>query len=81
MWGSHDGMGWWMVLGGMMWLLFWGTVVWLILTTARPRQSPGAAPDALDVARRRYASGEITREAFQQLQRDLTGDSTGAGGT
>lgn len=27
---------------------------------------------ALDIARRRYARGEITREQFEQLQRDLS---------
>ena len=80
MWQAHDGMGWWMLLGGIMWLLLWGSIVWLILTAVRPRGRMDVTLDALEVARRRYASGEITLETYQQLQRDLSRDPTGAGG-
>lgn len=74
MWGAHDSMGWWMVFG-MVWMaIFWGGVIWLVAWSA----SRFAARDrhdgesALDIARRRYASGEITREQFELLRRDLS---------
>jgi putative membrane protein len=73
MWGMHDGMGWWMVWGGVMMVLFWGAVIGLIVwgvsrATGGPRTN-GESP--LDIARRRYARGEITREEFERLRQDL----------
>ena len=37
--------------------------------TAEPVPQP--EDDALDIARRRYASGEITRDEYEALRRDL----------
>jgi putative membrane protein len=74
MWGMHDGMGWWMLFGGVWMLLFWGAVIWLIVwgvgqfTSGRGRRDD--AP--LEIARRRYAGGEISRDEFEQLRRDLS---------
>ena len=73
-WQMHDGMGWWMLWGGAMMVLFWGVIiggaVWLV---ARLGADRGGRRDesALDVARRRYASGELTREEFDQIRKDL----------
>lgn len=72
-WGMHDGMGWWMLWGGLMMVLFWGTVIGLIAwavtrvtgTRSNDRES------ALDIARRRYANGEINREEFERIRQDL----------
>jgi putative membrane protein len=73
MWGAHDGMGWWMVFGMIWMVVFWGAVIWAIVRAAmrigegrREREE-----SALDIARRRYAAGEITREEFDQLRKDL----------
>ena len=75
MWGAHDGMGWWMAFGMIWMVVFWGAVIWLIAwgvgQFAGGRGRDGESP--LDIARRRYASGEITREQFEQLRRDLGG--------
>jgi putative membrane protein len=32
----------------------------------------GGEPDALEIAKRRYARGEITKEQFEQLKKDLS---------
>jgi putative membrane protein len=72
MWGAHDGMGWWMVFGMAWMVVFWGVLLWLIIwgATRVGRRDGGDSP--LEVARRRYAQGEITREQFEQLRRDLS---------
>jgi putative membrane protein len=66
--------GWWMIFGGIWMVLFWGGLIALIVwgitrltrhNFSRARQSP------LDIARERYARGEITREEFEQIKSDL----------
>jgi putative membrane protein len=74
MWGAHDGMGWWMAFGMIWMIVFWGAIIWLIAWgvsqfSGRDRRE---GESALDIARRRYAGGEITREQFEQLRRDLS---------
>ena len=74
MWDGHDGMGWWMVWGGFLWIVLIGAglffAAWLAQNNGRERTgSPNETP--LEIARRRYASGEISREQFEQIRRDL----------
>lgn len=82
MWHVGDGMGWWMLWGGLMMVLFWGgiiaLIVWAIQTVTRREfsqtQSPDTSPPArtpVDIAKERYARGEISREEFEQIKRDL----------
>jgi len=53
---------------------FWGVVIgfglWLISRWVRGSDSDGNG--ALAVARDRYAKGEISREEFDRLRRDLS---------
>src|SRR3990170_3621330 len=76
--GSYGpGFGWW---GGGLMMLFWPLViggivllgVWLFQGggSARPMGS-GRDETALHILKQRYASGEITKEQFQQMRRDL----------
>jgi putative membrane protein len=72
-WG--DGFGWWMILGGLWMLLFWGLVIWLIVwgirkITESGKGSSGKSP--LDMAKERYASGEISKAEFEQIKKDLS---------
>ena len=70
MWHSGEAMGWWMLLGSLWFALFWGIVIWAVVKlTSRGDFYDQAS--ALDVARRRYARGELSREEFEQLRRDL----------
>jgi len=72
MWGMHEGMGWWMVLGSIWMVVFWAAIIWLVIRAFGQLTSGGRGDDTpLEIARRRYANGEITRDQFQQLQRDL----------
>ncbi|MFH1169245.1 MAG: SHOCT domain-containing protein [Chloroflexota bacterium] len=74
----NDGMGWWMMFGGVWMLIFWGgliaLIVWVVLKLTRGSRGGGGGGDgsALDIARQRYAKGEISREEFEQLKKDLS---------
>ncbi|MBI4187235.1 MAG: SHOCT domain-containing protein [Chloroflexi bacterium] len=72
-------MGWWMLLAGILTVLFWGGLIVLIVWAVKrmtERGSPGIGGGesrrALDIARERYARGEISREEFEQLKKDLS---------
>lgn len=71
MWGA----GMW--LGGLAMLLFWGALIVGAVLVVRllgglsldGGRSESAAP--LDILKRRYAAGEITREQYEQMRKDL----------
>ena len=75
MWYMHEGMGWWMAFGGAWMLIFWGGLIALIVwgiskLSGRGDSTPKRNP--LDVAKERYAKGEIPRGEFEQLKKDLS---------
>ena len=80
MWHDADGMGWWMLWGGLMMLLFWGglivLVVWLAQSVAGAGKSAGtpAVDSPLEIAKQRYARGELTRDEFAQIKSDLSAE-------
>jgi putative membrane protein len=78
-WGMHDGgMGWW-IFGGIWMIVFWGLIIGLIVwgvsrvtgERRRDEEVPPREPSPVDIARSRYARGEISREEFTQIRRDL----------
>ena len=75
MWDGFGGMGWgWIGLGMVHMLLFWVLVILGIVVLTRwlaggPRD--GVLPSAIDILKARYAKGEITREQFEQMKRDI----------
>ena len=87
MWGAGDGVGWWMLWGGVMMVLFWGGIVALAVWVVQSAWGDhgglrrGFAPrgdSAEEIARRRYARGEITRDEFARIIEDLHGRGAGA---
>jgi putative membrane protein len=67
-------MGWgWIGLGMVHMLLFWILVILGIVVLVRWLASgtPGGGPDPLDILKARYAKGEITKEQFEQMKRDI----------
>lgn len=64
----------WAIAGMVMMIAFWVGVVALAIWAIESFQPrPGKHGEtALDTARRRYAAGEISREEFEQMRRDLT---------
>ena len=74
MWDGFGGMGWgWIGLGMVHMLLFWVLVIlgivvlvrWLASGPPEERQRP------LEILKARYAKGEITKEQFEQMKRDI----------
>lgn len=75
------GSGGWMMSG--MWLisgLFWIAIIagvvllvkWLSERNDQGRTSNTASESPLDIKKKRYAKGEIDKEAFEQMKRDLS---------
>lgn len=72
MWGGHEGMGWWMVIGSAWFLVFWAAIIYVVSRGFHAdRGSAPKAETALEIVERRYAAGEIGREEFEVLRRDL----------
>jgi putative membrane protein len=73
-WGFTN-MGWFMGVGVLLTIVFWGAIIWLIVWGIR-KLSGGGGPSGrqnpLDIARERYARGEISREEFEQIKKDLS---------
>ncbi len=56
------------------WLLIIGGVIWLVRPLSRRSGSssmPLQSESAFDILQRRYAAGEITKEQFEEMKRDL----------
>ena len=84
-WG-HDS-GWGMMGSGMSFgwvfmpifmILFWGLVIWGVvslvrgLSGSRSSDSDSSRPDsALEVLKKRYARGEITKEEYEEKKKDI----------
>jgi putative membrane protein len=69
--------GWMMLVWAFIFIIFWAAVITLIIWAIRKFNSRTNEPassmrqNPLDIARERYAKGEITKEQFDQLKRDL----------
>ena len=68
-------------LGGGMWIgwIFWlvalGVIVWLVLNrsnTYRGQNKTNSTNESpIDILKKRYAKGEINKEQFEQMKKDL----------
>jgi putative membrane protein len=69
----HEGVGPWMVVGGVAMFLFWAGLIaltaWGVARLIRRSHSENAA---LAIARERYARGEIGKEEFDRIKKDLS---------
>lgn len=69
------GMGLWMVIAMVSWLLLLAGVVFLIVWVFqrfRPGDGSKAKESALEILKKRYARGEISREEFEEKKRDIS---------
>jgi putative membrane protein len=69
------GMGWGMGFGWMWWLVIIGIIIWGVKTLAGNSQKSYTNSEkeesALEILKKRYASGEINREKFERRKSDL----------
>ena len=82
MWFMHNfGGGWWTFGMGFLMVIFWGGLiglaVWGIIRLVRHggccvATTVTTTQNANDIARERYAKGELTKEQFEQLKKDLS---------
>jgi len=64
--------GGWMII---VWVLIIALIVWgVIALVRRGNSASGTAPkhDPLDTAKERYAKGEISKEEYEQIKKDLS---------
>jgi putative membrane protein len=58
-------------------ILFWGLIIWGIVALTRGVAWPGSiessrqTDSALEVVKRRYARGEISKEEYEEKKKDL----------
>ncbi|MCP2518833.1 SHOCT domain-containing protein [Candidatus Aminicenantes bacterium AC-335-A11] len=70
MWEGHMIFGWWMwlfwilILVGLVFLIKW------IVQQSKTTETKGGE-SALEILKKRYASGEITKEEFEEKRKDL----------
>ena len=70
-WPFGTTMGWWMLVWAV---IFWGGLIALIVWAIKKLAERGDSPskyNPLDIAKQRYAKGEISREEFEQIKKDL----------
>jgi putative membrane protein len=70
-----NGMGWWgMGIGLIIFILFWGGwfIVWAVKRANERGGSVTAGQSPLDIAKTRYAKGEINRDQFDQIKKDIS---------
>lgn len=68
------GGGYWGFFGWLFMVLFWAAVILVIVYLFRQIRGPAvpaAGETALDVLKRRYASGEITKEQFDEMKKEI----------
>lgn len=76
-WGTGIGIG-WAIFGLIMMVAFWAAIIAGIVLLVRwiagnrgQGQTQGGEPTALEILKRRYARGEISKEEFEAKKKDL----------
>ena len=72
-WDAGEGMGWWMLFGGLLTIAFWGAIIYVVVALIRRpgRTTPAGGEEPAEILKRRYARGELSREEYERMRRDL----------
>ena len=67
------GMGSGMGFGVIIMVLFWGAIILLVISliNAGTKKSEETSESALSILKKRYAKGEITREQYLEMEKEL----------
>ncbi|MEK6793048.1 MAG: SHOCT domain-containing protein [Nanoarchaeota archaeon] len=60
-----------MGFGFLFMLLFWGALIWLVITLINATQSGKKEEDPLNILKKRYALGEITKKQFEKMKKEI----------
>ncbi len=77
MWPYGYGMGWGWMAGGIMMVLFWALVIVGIVALVKAGRhrsglrEPRHAEMPMEILRRPYATGELTKEQFEAMKKDV----------
>jgi putative membrane protein len=73
MWWHHLWGSGWGIVGGVFMIILWvGLIALLAWGVVKVSKGGGESKkEPLDIARERYARGEITKEEFEQIKKDL----------
>ena len=72
MWNGFEPMGWtWMGFGLVYMVLFWILLIIGIVAIAKWLRGGGSRPSAIDILKARYANGELTRDEYERMRREL----------
>ena len=75
MYGLHNFSGWWMAAMVAFMVLIWGGLAALAVLSFRwfsKHNTTAEKQTPLDIAKERYAKGEITKEQFEKIKKDLS---------
>ena len=73
-WGN-GAIGGWGIFGMVLMVVFWIAVIVLVVWGIKrftQETTTATSKGALDIAKERYAKGEISKEEFEQIKRDLS---------
>ncbi|MGM0471443.1 MAG: SHOCT domain-containing protein [Bacillota bacterium] len=56
---------------GIFWLVIIGLVIYLVNNNSSNNQQVKSKEDPIEIARKRYAEGEITKEELQEIKAEL----------
>ena len=65
--------GFWGPFMGLFFLVLCGVVIYIVIRSMRNRDSAGVGETPLDIIKERYARGEITKDEYDRMKRDLSG--------
>ena len=72
---GHAGLGWvGLLLGAVFWAVIISLIIWLLVRISRQgywMRDAHNSQNALDIAKERYAKGEINHEEFEKIRKNL----------